>query len=131
MEDIRQGLGDIRYNFLIGPDIIIEGRGWDVKPNLPDKELNSSMAIGFFTDYIFKEGEFTNITLTKLVADGQAIGKISKEVIELCTELCTGIPDTTTTTTISTEVPDSSSIPQISSIILCFCYIVLMQQIIL
>lgn len=127
MEDIKQGLGDIRYNFLIGLDIIIEGRGWDVKPNLTDHKLNNSMAIGFFTDYIFKEGELTNTTLTKLVADGQAIGKISKEVTELCTELCTGIPDTTTTT----QVPDSSSIPQTSLLVLCFSYIILMQRIII
>ncbi|XP_054264798.1 peptidoglycan-recognition protein LF-like [Macrosteles quadrilineatus] len=46
---------DIRYNFIIGgKGIVYEGRGWNVKPNLPkmyDSLENKALFIGFTGDF--------------------------------------------------------------------------------
>lgn len=76
------GLNDIRFNFLIGArNEIFEGRGWDIlQEPVPGYFDNNTLTIGFLTDNLNKGPEFLNATLTKLIEDGKAIGKITKAV---------------------------------------------------
>jgi hypothetical protein len=66
---------------------ILEGRGWDIRPEAPFD--NDSLIIGFLTDYLYKPGEMLNGTLDKLVADGKFLGKLANDLEINCYEnLC-------------------------------------------
>lgn len=72
---------DIRFNFLISVHGIFEGRGWNVRPEFVDV---NGLSIGFFTDFLYKPGEFLNNTLDALINDGIVIGAISPTAVRFC-----------------------------------------------
>lgn len=71
---MNNGYNDISYNFLIGYNGIIEGRGWDVRPE-PD---SSFLKIGFLSASMFAPDDNSAQHLTALIADGKAIGRLTK-----------------------------------------------------
>lgn len=72
---MSNGYNDINYNFLISSYGVIEGRGWDVTP----EPAGSLLSIGFLSSKIFdpSENDLTEY-LTDLVADGKAVGRLTK-----------------------------------------------------
>lgn len=80
VNDLKNGLKDIRYNFLIGINEIIEGRGWDVKPEL---SLQDSVSIGFFTDSLQSWKNF-NSSYMKFLSDGIIIGMLADHIQIIC-----------------------------------------------
>lgn len=86
VNDIKAGYNDIRFNFIISPHGIFEGRGWDVRP---EGLSIITLSIGFITPFLYRPGEFLNATLADIIKDGILIGKLTTDVASFCEfQLC-------------------------------------------
>lgn len=86
--DIGEGFNDIKYNLLIGKHGVVEGRGYDIAPELEAEYFS----IGLFTDDLYKPGEYLNGTLVRIVQDANMIGKLKKIVRTTCASVCSEAP---------------------------------------
>lgn len=89
-DKLINGFNDINYNFLISRFGIIEGRGWDVKPQ---SRLNLSnlgtIVVGFFADFLYVPGAMLNETLELLISDGKYLEKLKQNANWTCQlDLC-------------------------------------------
>lgn len=78
--DINSSYHDIRFNFLICQNFIIEGLGWDYQPYA---QVAQTLSVGFFTEFSDSDETLSN-TITDLIEDGKIIGKLSNNVQQYC-----------------------------------------------
>lgn len=66
---------------MIGSQGIIEGRGWDCKPEF---SLQDSLSIGFFMDPLPQSSQLLNSTAVKFINDGVTIGMMAEPYQIIC-----------------------------------------------
>lgn len=87
--DLEGGLSDIHFNFLVSPFGVIEGRGWDDKPEVVSL-TGDTLSIGVFRylndeEYSRVEANLTELA-GRLIEDGKIIGKLKRDANENCDE---------------------------------------------
>lgn len=90
-EHMIDGYNDINHNFILTPFGVIEGLGWDPKPQ---SRLSftaiETMSFAILADFFFDLDARLNETLEHLLSDGIFLKKLSKDVSWTCPHaLCT------------------------------------------
>ena len=73
------GFYDIRQNFFVSKFGVIEGRGWNAKPQLNSTTSGNFLYIGLIERSELNEAKQLNETLNRLIEDGILLGKIMQD----------------------------------------------------